>query len=241
MTATVGGPGGDLVLVVEDEPDILELVCYTLGQAGIRTLTAGDGEAALHQLSQQAVDLVILDLMLPGIDGLEVCRRLKQQPELRDLPVIMLTARAAEVDRIVGLELGADDYLTKPFSPREMLLRVRAVLRRSRGVAGDSDDESAPVRLGPLTIDPAAHEVRAGDQRIDLTATEFRLLLTLARRRGRVQTREELLNVVWGYQHDGYSRTVDTHVRRLREKLGPAGELIETLRGVGYRCRREAG
>jgi two-component system phosphate regulon response regulator PhoB len=241
LTATVGGPASDLVLVVEDEPDILELICYTLGQAGIRTVPAADGETALQRLTELSVDLVILDLMLPGIDGLEVCRRLKQQPDLRDLPVIMLTAKAAEVDRIVGLELGADDYLAKPFSPREMLLRVRAVLRRSRGVGGDTDDDDAPVRLGPLTIDPAAHEVRAGDQRIDLTATEFRLLLTLARRRGRVQTREELLNVVWGYQHEGYSRTVDTHVRRLREKLGPAGDLIETLRGVGYRCRREAG
>jgi two-component system phosphate regulon response regulator PhoB len=241
LTITSPGLVSDLVLVVEDEPDILDLVCYSLEHAGLRTLRATDGEAALRLVEERPVDLIVLDLMLPGIDGLEVCRRLKQNANHRNLPVVMLTARAAEVDRIVGFELGADDYLAKPFSPREMVLRVRAVLRRSR-LAGAEEDEgdTETVRVGPMAIDPVAHEVRINGERVELTATEFRLLLTMAHRRGRVQTREELLNAAWGYQHDSYSRTVDTHVRRLRDKLGPAGYLVETIRGVGYRFRREA-
>ncbi|MFA6110035.1 MAG: response regulator [Candidatus Latescibacterota bacterium] len=228
------------ILVVEDEPDILDLVCYNLQQAGLEVERAGDGETALKVVAERPPDLIVLDLMLPGIDGLEVCRRLKQSEEHRRIPVLMLTARAAEVDRIVGLELGADDYLTKPFSPRELVLRVRAVLRRAAKAEGDDPEEPGErLEFGPLTIDPDGHRVLVEGREIDLTATEFRLVHTLAQRRGRVQTREELLTVVWGYTYAGYSRTVDTHVRRLREKLGPAGALIETVRGVGYRFRRE--
>jgi two-component system phosphate regulon response regulator PhoB len=228
------------ILVVEDEPDILDLVCYNLRQAGLEVERAGDGETALKAVAERPPDLIVLDLMLPGIDGLEVCRRLKQSEEHRGIPVLMLTARAAEVDRIVGLELGADDYLTKPFSPRELVLRVRAILRRAAGTGEEGAEEATErLEIGQLAIDPSGHQVLVAGQAVDLTATEFRLLLTLVQRRGRVQTREELLTVVWGYTYEGYSRTVDTHVRRLREKLGPAGELVETVRGVGYRFRRD--
>jgi two-component system phosphate regulon response regulator PhoB len=228
------------ILVVEDEPDIVEVVRYNLRQAGYEVTVAEDGEAGLRLADQGQPDLIVLDLMLPGIDGLEVCRLLKQKERTRDIPVVMLTARAEEVDRIVGLELGADDYVIKPFAPRELVLRIRAVLRRP-GRPAPGGDEATRLHAGPLVIDPAAHQVCLDDDFIELTATEFKLLLTLVQRRGRVQTRDELLNVVWGYQYSGYGRTVDTHVRRLREKLGPAGELVETVRGVGYRFRREGG
>ena len=186
--------------------------------------------------SEENFSLVLLDLMLPGIDGLEVCRLLRAKPETKNIPVLMLTARTEEVDRIVGLELGADDYLTKPFSPRELVLRVRAILRRAEVVESVSD---GTIRVGSLTIDPIEHRVQLLGEEIELTATEFRLLLTLAQRRGRVQSREELLNVVWGYEHSGYRRTVDTHLRRLRAKMGEAADYLETVRGVGYRFRRE--
>ncbi|MEW6754158.1 MAG: response regulator transcription factor [Candidatus Latescibacterota bacterium] len=232
---------GQRILVVEDEPDILALVSYNLKQAGFVVEEAEDGETALQRVDEQCMDLVVLDLMLPGIDGLEVCRRLKQSPAHRDLPILILTARADQVDRIVGLELGADDYLVKPFSPRELVLRIRAVLRRVRaGRQAGEADEAEQLEAGPLVIDPAAHRVTVEGAPVDLTATEFRLLHTLAQRRGRVQSREELLNVVWGYEYVGYRRTVDTHVRRLRGKLGAACELVETVRGVGYRFRRDS-
>jgi len=227
---------GKSILVVEDEEDILDLVSYNLKQAGFSTVAVGSGEEALEVASEGAPSLVLLDLMLPGMDGLEVCRLLKGSAETKHIPVLMLTARTEEVDRIVGLELGADDYLTKPFSPRELVLRVRAILRRVQSVEEVSDE---CFRVGPLTIDPIGHRVQVGREEIELTATEFRLLLTLAERRGRVQSREELLNVVWGYEHSGYRRTVDTHVRRLREKLREAADCVETVRGVGYRFRRE--
>lgn len=227
---------GKSILVVEDEEDILDLVSYNLKQAGFSIVAVGSGEEALEVASEEALSLVLLDIMLPGIDGLEVCRLLKGNAETKHIPVLMLTARTEEVDRIVGLELGADDYLTKPFSPRELVLRVRAILRRVQS-AETSSEES--MQVGPLLIDPVGHRVQVGPESVELTATEFRLLLTLAQRRGRVQSRDELLNVVWGYEHSGYRRTVDTHVRRLREKLGDAADCVETVRGVGYRFRRE--
>ena len=226
----------DKILVVEDEPDILELVAYHLEQSGFAVALAEDGEQALSAIERERVGLVVLDLMLPGISGLEVCRRLKQTPRTKDLPVLMLTARAEEVDRVVGLELGADDYLVKPFSPRELVLRIRAILRR---IEGSGEAEAAQIAAGPLVIDLVGCQVQLDRDPIELTATEFKLLTTLAQRRGRVQSREELLKVVWGYEYLGYHRTVDTHIRRLREKLGPAAELVETVRGMGYRFRRE--
>jgi two-component system, OmpR family, phosphate regulon response regulator PhoB len=230
----------ETILVVEDEPDILDLIGYNLKQAGFEVVEAEDGETALRRVEEKTVDLVVLDLMLPGIDGLEVFRLLRQQPAHRSLPVVILTARAEEVDRIVGLELGADDYLVKPFSPRELVLRIKAILRRLKAVQERTDDRTGKsIQAGPLAIDPVGHQVRVADGPVELTATEFKLLLVLVQRRGRVQTREELLRVVWGYEYAGYQRTVDTHVRRLREKLGPAGDLVETVRGVGYRFTRE--
>ena len=227
---------GESILVVEDEGDILDLISYNLKQAGFSVIAVESGEEALEVASEEKFSLILLDLMLPGIDGLEVCRLLRAKPETKNIPVLMLTARTEEVDRIVGLELGADDYLTKPFSPRELVLRVRAILRRAEVVESVSD---GTIRVGSLTIDPIEHRVQLLGEEIELTATEFRLLLTLAQRRGRVQSREELLNVVWGYEHSGYRRTVDTHLRRLRAKMGEAADYLETVRGVGYRFRRE--
>ena len=227
---------GESILVVEDEEDILDLISYYLKQAGFSVIAVESGEEALEVASEENFSLVLLDLMLPGIDGLEVCRLIRAKPETKNIPVLMLTARTEEVDRIVGLELGADDYLTKPFSPRELVLRVRAILRRAEVVESVSDEI---IRIGSLTIDPIEHRVRLLGEEIELTASEFRLLLTLAQRRGRVQSREELLNVVWGYEHSGYRRTVDTHLRRLRAKMGEAADYLETVRGVGYRFRRE--
>ncbi len=228
------------ILIVEDEPDILELLSYNLRQAGFEITTAEDGEVALRLAEQNPPNLVVLDLMLPGMDGLELCRLLKQREALRRVPVLMLTAKSEEVDRIVGLELGADDYVTKPFSPRELVLRIKAILRRAAHRLGEEEEEGR-LEIGPLVIDPTAHQVQVGERQVELTATEFRLLHTLAQRRGRVQTRDELLEVVWGYQYSGYGRTVDTHIRRLREKLGEACDWVETVRGVGYRFRKEMG
>lgn len=228
------------ILIVEDEPDIQELLSYNLRQAGFEITTAEEGEVALRLAEQSPPDLVVLDLMLPGMDGLELCRLLKQRDSLRRVPVLMLTAKTEEVDRIVGLELGADDYVTKPFSPRELVLRIKAILRRAAHREGEEVEEGR-IEIGPLAIDPTAHQVTVGERQVELTATEFRLLHTLVQRRGRVQTRDELLEVVWGYQYSGYGRTVDTHIRRLREKLGEACEWVETVRGVGYRFRKEMG
>ncbi len=227
------------VLIVEDEPDIVELVSYNLRQAGMEVDSAGDGESALERVAVQRPDLIILDVMLPGVDGLEFCRLLRQRPDVRDIPIMMLTARAEEVDRIVGLELGVDDYVTKPFSPRELVLRVKAILRRVDGQARTAAGNTPRLSAGPIVIDLQSHDAYVDGAALTLTATEFNLLQTLMERRGRVQSREELLNVVWGYQYAGYGRTVDTHVRRLREKLGDAHEMVETVRGVGYRLRRD--
>lgn len=225
------------ILVVEDEVDIQEIISYNLEKAGFTVAAVESGETALELIRKELPDLVVLDVMLPGMDGLEVCRLLKQDAETRDLPILMLTARAEEVDRVVGLELGADDYVVKPFSARELTLRIQAILRRrveGRDSAEKESDTEA-LTFGPLTIDKAAHRVTVDGDVLALTSTEFSLLATLAERRGRVQSREELLNTVWGYDYAGYGRTVDTHIRRLREKLCGASEMVETVRGVGYR------
>jgi two-component system, OmpR family, phosphate regulon response regulator PhoB len=226
------------ILIVEDEPDILELAAYNLTQAGFAVDKAEDGETGLKRATEARPDLIVLDLMLPGIDGFEVCRRLKQAEATRHIPVLMLTARAAEIDRVVGLELGADDYVVKPFSPRELVLRIRAILRRSHG-AGEPQADGDILATGPLSIEPGAFRVTLRGQPLQLTATEFKLLLALVQRRGRVHSRRQLLRAVWDYEFEGYARTVDTHIRRLREKLGEDAALVETVRGVGYRFRGE--
>ncbi len=223
---------GSRILVVEDESDLAELVAFNLKQAGHAVTTAGTGATALAEIRRQRPDLVVLDVMLPDITGLEVCRRLRRDPDTIRLPVVMLTAKGEEVDRVVGFEVGADDYVTKPFSPRELLLRIDAILRRVGQV--DSDGPQA-IMVGDMMIDVPAHRVEVGGEEIPLTALEFRLLLDLAKRRGRVQSRGALLERVWGYAPGIETRTVDTHVKRLREKLGTGARYVETVRGVGYR------
>ena len=221
------------ILIVEDEADILKLLEYHLRGAGFETLVSRDGAEALEIIKAELPDLVLLDLMLPGMDGFEICKEMKRDSRTKAIPVIILTARGDEVDRIVGLELGADDYVVKPFSPREIALRIRAVLRRGIPEA----DEGSVWKKEGLKVDPESHQVTVDEEAVELTATEFKLLLELARNQGKVQTRDHLLDKVWGYQFDGYARTVDTHIRRLRQKLGPYSEWIETIRGVGYRFR----
>jgi two-component system phosphate regulon response regulator PhoB len=189
----------------------------------------------LELAKKERPSLVILDLMLPGIDGKDICRALKSNPLTQSIPILMLTAKAEEVDRVIGLELGADDYVTKPFSPRELVLRVKAILRRKE--VGQESEKI--VRIGDLLIDIDRHHVAIKERPVQLTSTEFKLLVELASKRGRVQTREHLLDRVWGYTYEGYARTVDTHIRRLREKLGSLGDHIETIRGVGYRFKEE--
>ncbi|MFH1061094.1 MAG: response regulator transcription factor [Pseudomonadota bacterium] len=225
--------GKPTVLVVEDERDIQDLVEFNLRQAGYKVIKAGDGLEGLRLAQSEHPDLVVLDLMLPSMDGKEVCRRLKQGEGTRGIPVLMLTALADETDRIIGFEIGADDYLTKPFSPRELVLRIQAILRRS----AEPETGQAVLRFDNLVIDPERHRVEADGEELELTATEFRLLHHLASHAGKVQTREVLLEKVWGYAYEGYARTVDTHVRRLRKKLGDICEVIETIRGIGYRFR----
>lgn len=218
------------ILIVDDEPEVVELVEFNLTQAGLEVVTANDGAEALRKARSTSPALVILDLMLPEIDGLEVCKLLRRDPLTAAIPIVMLTAKAAEIDRVLGLELGADDYLTKPFSPRELVLRVKKLLRRG----GPAEEESALV-FGDLLIDSSRHLVSWRGKRIELTATEFKLLSLLAQRRDRVQSREQLLRDVWEYNSLIDTRTVDTHMRRLREKLGSAADCLETVRGVGYR------
>jgi two-component system, OmpR family, phosphate regulon response regulator PhoB len=218
------------VLIIEDETDLIKALEYNLRQVGFEVFTATTGAEGLRLAATKAPDLVLLDLMLPDIQGTEICRQLKADPKTRALPVIILTARDEEVDRVVGFEIGADDYVTKPFSVRELVLRVRAVLRR-----GEPTGAPETVKLGKLTIDSDAHRVHVEGREVALTALEFRLLWTLVRRRDRVQTRQALLNDVWGLNLNVETRTIDTHIKRLREKLGNAGSLIETVRGVGYR------
>jgi phosphate regulon transcriptional regulator PhoB len=220
------------VLVVEDEPDIRDLVVHHLEREGFRCRTAATGTAALREVRARTPDLLVLDLMLPELGGLEVCRRLRADPATAAVPIIMLTAKADEVDRVVGLEMGADDYVAKPFSPKELVARVRAVLRRARPVAA-----ARPLSVGPVTLDPERHRATAGGRPLELTPKEFDLLQALLEAAGRVLSRELLLNRVWGYARadEIESRTVDVHVRRLRAKLGEAGARIATVKSVGYR------
>jgi DNA-binding response OmpR family regulator len=221
------------ILVVDDEPEALEILGFKLRESGFTPLFAKDGAAALKAARDHHPALIVLDLMLPEIDGLEVCKILRRDSSTAMIPIVMLTARAAEMDRVLGLELGADDYVIKPFSPRELVLRIRKLLARVQSL----DDPVAQLRFGALEIDVPRHQVTVEGSTIDLTATEFKLLEILGRRRGRVQTRDRLLQDVWGYDHPIDSRTVDTHMRRLREKLGTAADYLETIRGVGYRFR----
>jgi two-component system phosphate regulon response regulator PhoB len=227
------------ILVVEDERDIAALVAYHLTKEGYRVRTAEGGTEALEAAASERPDLLILDLMLPGLSGYEVLGELRRRPELTEVPVIVLTARRDEADRVKGLELGADDYVTKPFSPRELVLRVGAVLRRAQSpaVAG----ASRMLQGGPISVDLNAMRVAIETEPVDLTPTEYRLLVTLLERRGRVQTRQQLLETAWDIHARIETRTVDMHVQRLRSKLGDAGRLIETVRGFGYRFRARDG
>ncbi len=226
---------GDRILVVDDEPDIVALVAYHLARAGYRVSTASSGTDALKAAGDEQPALIVLDLMLPELSGFQVLERIRANPALADTPVLLLTARREEPDRVQGLSLGADDYLVKPFSPQELVLRVRNILRRSRTVPASQRNVLA---AGPLTIDKDAHTVSVDGHPVELTATEYRLLMTLADRRGRVQSRAQLLETVWESAPDIQTRTVDMHVQRLRAKLGAAGDLIETVRGFGYRMPR---
>lgn len=223
------------ILVVDDEPDALEILGFKLQEAGFTPVFARDGERALTAARIERPDLIVLDLMLPQIDGLEVCKLLRRDAATSGIPIIMLTARAAEFDRVLGLELGADDYVTKPFSPRELVLRVRKLLART----SNADAPVPRMRAGPVEIDSDRHRVMVAGNGVELTPTEFKLLELLARRRGRVQSRERLLQDVWGYESSTDTRTVDTHMRRLREKIGPAAGYLETVRGLGYRFKAE--
>ena len=221
---------GRKILIIEDETDVADLLTLNLRKAGYRIATAGDGAIGLQKARDDRPDFIILDLMLPKMSGLEVCRILKSDTATAQMPILMLTAKAEEIDRIVGLEFGADDYVTKPFSPREIVLRIRAIFRR-----GEKPEER--FHAGPISIDPARHEVRVNGKQVHLTSIEFKLLQRLMQRRGRVQERDRLLNEVWGYESVIDTRTVDTHVRRLRKKLGEAANVIESVRGFGYRLR----
>ncbi len=219
------------ILVVDDEPDALELIGFNLRTAGYEVITAEDGNAALKKARAALPDLILLDLMIPEVDGLEVCKILRRDAQTSGIPIIMVTAKAAELDRVLGLELGANDYVTKPFSPRELVLRVKNLLQ----MGSHGEEKADRFQVGELTVDIPRHAVTVGRKAVDLTATEFRLLTTLVERKGRVQSREKLLHDVWEYENLIDTRTVDTHMRRLREKLGKAARFLDTVRGVGYR------
>ena len=223
------------ILIIEDEKDIIDLVAYHFRQAGFSVSSALDGPSGLELAKKERPSVILLDLMLPGMDGKDVCRALKSNPLTQSIPILMLTAKTEEVDRVIGFELGADDYVTKPFSPRELVLRVKAILRRKEV----GQESGKIIQIGDLLVDIDRHYVSVKKSSIPLTSTEFKLLVELASNRGRVQTRERLLDKVWGYTYEGYARTVDTHIRRLREKLGSSGDYIETIRGVGYRFREK--
>ena len=229
------------ILIVDDERDLLAVLEFNLRQAGFETLLAASGAEALAQLRRRVPDLVLLDLMLPDLSGTEVCRAVKSDPRTRHVPVMMLTAKGEEVDKVVGFELGAEDYVTKPFSVRELVLRVKALLRRTApGAAAAADSaggaaERDPEPVGSIRVDLAAHRAYVAGEEVVLTPLEFRLLVTFMSRLGRVQSREQLLEDVWEMSSEIETRTVDTHVKRLREMLGPARDLLVTVRGVGYR------
>ena len=225
------------ILVVEDETDIAELLRHVFTREGFLVGVAHDGLTALEAARQEKPDLVVLDWMLPELSGIDVLKELRGRNETRAVPVILLTARREEIDRVLGLELGADDYVTKPFSSRELVLRIRGLLKRNEARPAS---ESQPVRAGPIEIQPADHRALVDGKPLLLTVTEFRLLEDLIRARGRIRTRETLLSEVWGYDSEVLSRTVDTHVRRLRTKLGPAADWLVTVRGVGYRIQDPA-
>ena len=220
------------ILVVEDEPHISKLIRYNIEKAGYDNQAVITGEEALLKLEESKFDLVILDVMLPKMDGFEVCRRIRQHSRLSQLPVLMLTARGEETDKIVGFELGADDYLVKPFSPRELILRIKSILRRKQQ---KSETIEGIFEFDQLKLDTIKHKVFVGTKDIILTAMEFKLLKTLMHRRGRMQSRNQLLSDVWDMDSDVTTRTIDTHIKRLRQKLGKMGKLIETVRGYGYR------
>ncbi len=223
------------ILIVEDDDHLSKLIIYNLEKSGFVCFPAPDAESGLELMKDQEIDLVILDIMLPGMDGLECCRQIKQNPKLRHLPIIMLTAKNEEIDRIIGFELGADDYVAKPFSNRELILRIKAVLKRGKAL----EKEVELISIGTLSIDVPRHRVTVGEEKIVLTQMEFKLLLTLVQRKGRVQSRDRLLEDVWDIESDIMTRTVDTHIRHLRQKLGVAGKLVETIRGLGYRFYEE--
>src|SRR5882724_11913996 len=223
---------GRKILIIEDESDVADLLALSLRKAGFNTSAAADGASGLQKARDNRPDFIILDLMLPKMSGLDVCRILKGDAATSHIPILMLTAKAEEIDRIVGLEFGADDYVTKPFSPREVVLRIGAIMRRA-----DTKEEEEHLAVGSILIDAARHEVSVNGKRVNLTSLEFKLLRTLMQRRGRVQPRDRLLNDVWGYESVIDTRTVDTHVRRLRKKLGKAADVIESVRGFGYRLR----
>ena len=219
------------IYIVEDEPDIRETLKYNFSNEGFEVFTAPDGEEALSNIKKVLPDVLILDLMLPGLSGLDVCKSIRADDDIKDMSIIMLTAKGEEIDRVIGFELGADDYVTKPFSVRELILRVKVLLKKQR----ESLVENKLVTFGPIRIDLDAHELKINDKEIVLTALEFKLLQHLVKRKGRVQTREQLLGDVWGYSAEVTTRTVDTHIKRLREKLGNTSDYIQTIRGVGYR------
>lgn len=219
------------ILIVEDDKHIAKLVKFNLEKSGYECFMAATGEAALTILNKEQIDLVILDIMLPKMDGFEVCKKIKQDKRLSSIPIIMLTAKSEEVDRVLGLELGADDYVVKPFSPRELVLRVKAIIRR-----GESEEISKDIlRVGRIKIDIPEHKVTVDKKGIELTVMEFKLLVTLIQRKGRLQSRDRLLTDVWDIDTEVTTRTIDTHIKRLRQKLGKMGEMIETVRGIGYR------
>ncbi len=219
------------IVIIEDERDRAELLAFNLEKEGFQTSIALDGKAGLERVTSDLPDLVILDLMLPEMNGTEVCKLLRKQSATVGIPIIMLTAKGEEIDRVVGFEVGADDYLVKPFSTRELLLRIRAILRRT----SPEQSDAKIISIGNLVIDTSRHLVAVTGEEVSLTTTEFKLLLTLAERLGRMQSRDSLLRDVWGYSHTADSRTVDTHITRLRNKLGMAGDLIKTVRGFGYK------
>ena len=219
------------IVIIEDERDLAELLAFNLEKEGFQTSIALDGRTGLERVTAELPDLVILDLMLPEMNGTEVCKLLRKQPSTIGIPIIMLTAKGEEIDRVVGFEVGADDYLVKPFSARELMLRISAILRRTSPERSDGKI----ISVGTLHIDTSRHLVSVSGGEVSLTTTEFKLLLTLAERLGRMQSRDSLLRDVWGYSHTADSRTVDTHITRLRNKLGEAGELIRTVRGFGYK------
>jgi len=224
------------ILIIDDEKDLIELVRYNLDKEGYDVISASDGQTGLDIAQRHKLDLIVLDLMMPGMEGLEVCRRLRSDPRTARIPVIMLTAKATEADRVVGLELGADDYITKPFAPREMVARVKAILRRT---STQSEPEQI-IRHGDLLIDVVRHEVKYGGKPVELTATEFRILHHLASKPGRVLSRDDIIDAALGRDANVFDRTIDVHITAIRRKLGRGSDQIETIRGFGYKFRDAA-